>query len=117
MAVNLATVSTINRIPLYRGQPGTTIATLYTVPPSTDTKITSIIVTNTTVIAATITMSVVQSGGTAGVTNRIMNALSVAANDTFAVDSPIYMNTGDFIAALQGTAAALTVTISGETYA
>jgi hypothetical protein len=117
MAVNLTSVATINRIMLYRGQPATSIATVYTVPASTDAKITSIIMCNTTGTAATVTISVVNSGGTAGVTNRVISALSILANSVDTFDSPIHMNTGDFIAALQGTASAITVSISGETYA
>jgi hypothetical protein len=117
MAVNLVTVTTINRVHLYQGQPGTSNATLYTVPASTDVKVVSIVISNTTATAATITLSVVPTGGSAGATNRIMTAVSVPASGTTVLDSSIYMNTGDFIAGLQGTASALTVTISGETYA
>jgi hypothetical protein len=117
MAVNLVTVTTINRTVLYRGQPTTSNTTLYTVPGSTDAKIASITICNTTTTAATLTLSVVQSGGTAGVTNQIMAAYSVPASATVIIDSSVYMNTGDFVAGLQGTTSALTVTISGETYA
>lgn len=117
MAVNLVGVTTINRIPLYQGQPGTSSATVYTVPASTNVKLESMILCNTTSTAATITMSVVPSGGTAGVTNRIMSGQPVAANSMVPFDIHAYMVTGDFIAALQGTSSAITVTISGETYA
>jgi hypothetical protein len=51
------------------------------------------------------------------VTNQIVSALSVSANSTIVIETSIYMTTGDFIAALQGTSGAVTVTISGETYA
>lgn len=117
MAVNLVSVTTINRVMLYRGQPGTSVATAYTVPASTDVKIAAIVLCNTTVNAATVTVHVVASGGSAGVTNQVIGTLSVPANSTVVVDSAIYMTAGDFIAALQGTASAVTVMISGETYA
>lgn len=117
MAVNLVNVTTINRSRLYQGQPGTSVATVYTVPGATDVKISSIVVTNTTAAPATLTLSVVPSGGSAGVTNRIVAGLSIGGNATTVIDSIIYMTAGDFIAALQGTLSALTVTISGETYA
>lgn len=117
MAVNLVTVTTINRVNLYRNQPGTTSATLYTAPSATTVKLGSIVLSNTTGTSATITLSVVQSGGTAGVTNQILSAYVVRPNDTVTIDSSVYMNASDFIAGLQGTASAITVTISGETYA
>jgi phosphatidylserine synthase len=117
MAVNLTTVSTINRVVLYRGQPGTGSATVYTVPASTDAKIASFIFCNTTVAAATITIAVVNSGAVTGADKQIFSGQSIPANSTTVVDSLVFMNTGDFITALQGTASAITVTISGETYA
>lgn len=117
MAVNLVNAVTINRILLYQGQPGTSIATVYTVPGATTVKLASIVLCNTTTSSATVTISVVPLGGTAGVANRIASSLSVGANATTVIETPVYMNAGDFIAALQGTASAITVTVSGETYA
>lgn len=117
MAVNIANPTTINRARLYQGQPGTTVATVYTVPASTDVKLTSIVLCNTTGTQATVTISVVPNAGTAGAGNRICAGLAVDPNSTVTIDSPVHMTVGDFIAALQGTASAITVTISGETYA
>lgn len=117
MAVNLVNVTTINRVNLYQGQPGTSNATLYTVPASTSVKLASIVVCNTTTSPATVTLDVVPSGGTAGVTHRICSALTVSGSATTVIDSSVYLSAGDFIAGLQGTASALTVTVSGETYA
>jgi len=117
VAVNLVSPTTINRATLYRGQPGTSSATAYTVPASTDVKIAAFVLCNTTALAATVTVSVVASGGSASTANQVVSAVSVPANTTVVVDSPIYMTTSDFIAAFQGTAAAITVFISGETYA
>lgn len=117
MAVNLVNVTTINRARLYQGQPGISVATVYTVPASTDVKVTSIQLCNVALVPGTVTLSVVPSGGTAGVTNRILNTFPVNASDTVTIETSIYMTTSDFIAALQGTAAAITATISGETYA
>jgi hypothetical protein len=98
---------------LYTGQPGTTATTLYTAPASTTTIIKNIIICNTTATDATLTLSLVPSGGSAGTTNRIMSALVIKANDTVAMDLSGLLSTGDFISALQGTSAALTVHISG----
>lgn len=109
--VNLVSAATINRLMLYRGQPGTSSATLFTA--TTDTKIASIVLCNTTGNNATVTLSVVNSGGG---TNRIVSEL-VPANGISIINSSIYMTAGDFIAGLQGTASAITVSVSGETYA
>lgn len=117
MAVNIAAITTINRARLYQGQPGTTVATVYTVPAATDVKITSIVLCNTTGTSANVTLSVVPSAGTAGAGNRIAAALVIDPNSVVTLDTPIHLTTGDFIAALQGTGSAVTVTISGETYA
>jgi hypothetical protein len=98
---------------LYIGQPATTATTLYTAPASTKTIIKNIVICNTTSTAATLTVSLVPSGGSAGVTNRIMSTLNINANDTVSMDLSGVLATGDFISALQGTSGALTVNISG----
>jgi hypothetical protein len=115
MAVNLIQAVTINRVMLYRGQPTTSSATMYTT--TTDTKIASIVMCNTSAATATVTISVVNSGGTAGVTNQVLSGLSIPAYTTVMMDTNIYMTGGDFIAANQSTSGAITVSISGETYA
>ena len=117
MAVNIASITTLNRVQLYQGQPGTSSSTLYTVPSSTDVKVTEILLCNTTSTSATVTLSAVASGGTAGTTNRLLAALAVAGNETVVIESATYLTTGGFLAALQGTSGAIAVTISGETYA
>lgn len=117
MAVNIAQIATLNRLSLYQGQPSTSVATVYTVPASTDVKVTSVVLCNTTATPATVTLSAVPSGGTAGVANRLLAGFTVAANDTVQADLHHFMTTGGFLAALQGTSGAITVSISGESYA
>lgn len=117
MAVNIADIASLSRQRLYQGQPGTSVATLYTVPASTDVRVTEIVLCNVTASAATVSISAVPSGGTAGVTNRLIDTLPVAAHETAVIGLSTYLTTGDFIAALQGTSGAVTCTISGETYA
>lgn len=115
MAVNLLAAATINRVKLYQGQPGTSDAALYTAPGSTDVKVNSIVICNTTASPATLTLNV--RTGAVGATNRILSAFSVAGNDTVTLETPVMLTAADVISGLQGTASALTVTISGETYA
>jgi len=99
---------------MYQGQPGILETTLYTVPEGNTMVLKEIIITNTSALAATISLSVVPAGNVAGVTNRIKVAEEIAANksETFEVEIP--MKVGDFISGLQGTADSITLTISGE---
>lgn len=117
MAVNIAALTTIQRVRLYQGQPGTTATTLYTVPAATDVKVTEVVFCNTSGATATVTLSAIASGGTAGATNRLFNALDVASNETVVVELATYLTAAGFLSAQQSTSGAITVTVSGETYA
>lgn len=94
----------------------TTETTVYTVPGATSAIIKEIVIANNTASAATLQISVVPSAGTAGDTNRIVNGVSFPANSISTIDLMIVMATGDFISIKQGTASALTCTISGVTF-
>jgi hypothetical protein len=94
-------------------QPGTGNGTLYTVPAATRAVIETIHVANTTASAATITLSI--NGSAAA--NMWLNAFSVPAHSTYDWTGRLALAAGDTIQGLQGTSAALTVTISGETKA
>ena len=96
----------------YTGQPGTSVGALYTAPAATTSIVQCINICNTTSNPATITLHIVPSGGTAGTTNMYQNAVTIRGNDTLEINKPTYLNTGDSISALQGTASALTVNIS-----
>lgn len=117
MPIDLTEATAIIRRQLYQGQPGTGAATIYTVPASTDLKLTEVVLCNTTGSTATVTMSAVPSGGTAGATNRVFSGLALAANETVVIDLATYLTAGGFLSILQGTSGAITATISGETYA
>lgn len=90
---------------LYANKPGTTSATLYTVPTSTTTIVKNIVLCNTTGTAATVTLI---AGG-----QTIVSAFSIAANDTVTLDLSLVMATADTITGLQGTASAISIYISG----
>lgn len=83
--------------PLYRGAAATSSATLYTVPASTTTVVTNILVTNTAGTAANATISL---GGVV-----MLPAVSVAANSVAAFDLTQTMTTG----VIAGFASATTV--------
>lgn len=98
---------------LWQGQPSTAAATEYTVPASTTAIIKNIVLCNTTATAATVTLYMVTSGGTPGVANAIVYSYNVNPNDTIVIDGSFVMGAGDFLAAVQATASAITVTVSG----
>ncbi len=91
----------------------TTETTVYTVPGSTTTLVKQIVVANVTSSAATLSISIIASGGTAGDTNRIAKDVSMAANSLTAIDLNQVMAAAGFISLKQGTASACTTTISG----
>jgi|GEM_PF-2143474 hypothetical protein len=107
---------------MYQGQPGTAATTLYTAPavssnvtsPSATAYITEIILTNTTATDAKITLGIVPNGSSLGVGNEIMTAVTVPANSVqYFSGLKTYMNAQSFLSALQTTASAITLTISG----
>jgi hypothetical protein len=98
-------------------QPGTTIANLYQCPVSTQFVIRNITVTNTTDSPATLFLSV----GTTGIdtdASRIVDELQVpgaAGTHGLVLIEPVMLvvEASQYITGKQGTASALTVTISG----
>lgn len=98
---------------LYIGQPGTTIATLYTAPASTTAIVKNIILSNTGSTSATVTVNFVPSGGTAAAANQVLSSYPVNAYDTITIDMAGVLETGDSLQALQDTSGAITVFISG----
>lgn len=77
-------------------------ATYYTTPAATTTIIKKLIFCNTTAGAVTVTVYLVPSGGTAGVTNEITAVHSVAVNETWSCPEAenMVLPTGGFIQAL-----------------
>lgn len=98
---------------LFQVQAGTSETTQYTVPASTSTILKEIVIANTTGSAATIAVSLVASGGTAGASNRVIPTVSIAANTLVSLTFNQVLATGGFISTIAGTATALTLTASG----
>ena len=103
---------------LYRGQPGTSIGTLYTVTNTNDyyTIVKNIIICNTTNNAANFDLHAVASGGTAGATNQVFSDFVVQGDETVSIDVSMVMAKNETLQALQVTSGALTLTISGVEY-
>lgn len=99
-------------------QPGTSAADLYDVPASRILVVRSILITNTTDADAWVSISV----GTTAIdtaASRVLDKLNVPAISSvnhgtqFVEPSLLVLTSSDFITGKQGTASALTVTISG----
>lgn len=93
--------------------PSNSGSTLYTVPGATSVIVKNIVMTNTTGNEATINLHVIASGDTAQNYNQILANYPVPANGVSTLDCSIVMPTGAFIYGVNGTAGAVTVTISG----
>lgn len=89
--------------------------TVYTVPALSAVKISSACLCNTTSSAVTVSVSLVPSGGTAGVTNRVVNAYSLAANDSMVLTEILgaMLDAGASINVNTSTANAVNAAITG----
>lgn len=98
---------------LYQGQPGTSDGALLS-PIVGNRIIKQILLANTTAVSATVTLNLVPSPGTTvAVANQIVPAITVPGNSVITLDVSLVMNVSDAIRGLQGTAAAITVSIHG----
>lgn len=93
----------------------TSVATYYTVPANTITTISACTLTNSTGTARTVTMYLVPNGGSAGVTNIILSARTIAAGESYNVSAAIGQTipAGATIQALADANTALTLVASG----
>ncbi len=73
-------------------------------------------VTNTTSGAVTLTLDIVDSGGSAGATERIISAKSISAGETYRCPEMVgqVLENGDTIQGLASAATSLTIRISGR---
>ena len=103
---------------LYRGQPATSIGTLYTVTNTNDyyTIVKNIIVCNTTNTTPTFDLHTVASGGTAAATNQVFSDFAVQGDETVSIDVSMVLAKNETVQALQVTSGALTLTVSGVEY-
>lgn len=93
-------------------QLGTTNSTIYT---ATGVKavIKEILISNTTNTAATVTVNLVPSGGSAATTNEILCSVTISGYSTLTFKCSQVLELGDFIVAKSGTASVLNVIVSG----
>lgn len=95
-----------------------TETTQYTGPASSSVKIASATLANPSGANATIAVSLVKSGGTAGVANRILPTFTLAAGDSLTLSelSEHFLGPGDFISAIAGTASTVVLVVSGVVF-
>lgn len=92
-------------------QLGTAAATLFTA--SGKTLVRQIVLSNPTGADVAASISIVPSGGTAGVANRILGGVAVKANDSQVLDLWQVLEAGDRLSGSAGTGSAVVVTASG----
>ena len=90
-------------------QLGTSAATLYTVPGSTTTILKQVALCNTASSARTVSIYLVPSGGSAGVTNAVLYDVSVDAKSTTFVNLSAVMATGDILQGSASVASSVTI--------
>lgn len=95
------------------GYPSTTGTVLYTVPSSSSIIVKNIVLANTTVNEATITLHVVPNAGSATSSNAILYNYGIAGRGVSTLDCSIVMTGDSQLYAINGTNNAITVTISG----
>ena len=91
------------------------LVTYYTSPTGTTSVVKRALFSNTTASPQTITVNVVQFGGSASASNQVINARTVAPGETYV--SPelagVVLAAGDFIQALASAGASITFMASG----
>lgn len=92
-------------------QPGATDTTLYTVAADFTLILRNIHVCNTTASDATLSLAI--NGTAATAANCLLSAIVIPAYGTYDWSGFLVINEAETLNALQGTASALTVTISG----
>ena len=92
-------------------QPAATNAVIYTVPSLTTVIVRNIHICNTTTAAATINLAINATATTAA--NCWLEAFTIPGDSVYDWSGFLHLSAADTLQALQGTASALTVTISG----
>ncbi len=90
--------------------------TQYTVASGFRTILDKLTATNVTAGAATISVHIVPSGGTAGASNTITLTKALAAGDVYTFPEIVghVMSGGEFVSTLANTASAIVIRISGR---
>jgi hypothetical protein len=82
---------------LGQSNPGASLADLYTVPSTTNTVVSTIMVANTTASASTYRIAILPSGGSIGTEHYIAYDVAITANNSVSITSGFTLATGDKI--------------------
>lgn len=82
---------------LGQSNPGATLTDLYTVPSSTNTVVSTIMVANTTSSASTYRIAILPSGGSIGTQHYIAYDVAITANNSTAITIGATLAAGDKI--------------------
>tara|TARA_B100001094_G_C17859419_1_gene636685 strand:+ start:31 stop:339 length:309 start_codon:yes stop_codon:yes gene_type:complete len=94
---------------LFQAQLGTSATTVFN--PTEDSAVTTMFICNTHTSAITITIYLINGGGTPDDTNAILKDLSIPAKDTYTMNNErIILAAADFIKGLASVASKVTVT-------
>jgi uncharacterized phage infection (PIP) family protein YhgE len=88
--------------------------TLYTVPSSTSTIVSSLTISNITSTAANATVNIKQGGSSSSNANTLMKTVEVAANSVNAFTLGITLSATDVVSVTSGTNNALTFQLFGS---
>lgn len=90
--------------------------TLYTSDTGVTAAIDAATVTNVSGSNATVSINLVESGSSAGVSNLIVDTKTLIPNESYSLPEIVgqILNTGDFISAIAGTASAIVIRVSGR---
>lgn len=89
-----------------------TVDTIYTVPPLTRTIVKNIDLSNTTAATISVTVYLVESGGSPGAANTLIPSMPVPANGMIQWTGSQVLNSGDSIRTT-ASAAGATINVSG----
>lgn len=91
----------------------TSETSMYSVPASTNCMVNEILIANNSGSTQSVDLSIVPNGQTAGDSNRLLSAASIASNSVTVLKMMQAMSTADFISAKASIANLVTFTISG----
>jgi hypothetical protein len=93
---------------------GTTNVDLYTVPSSTETVISSLVVSNVTASPASFRIFIRNNGATASATNTLAQDVVIAGNSIFSATQGLTIDAADVITVRSSVANALTFQVFGS---
>ena len=99
--------------PTYQVVSYTATQTVYTVPPNTETLVSSIFISNTSATTDTYNFAVVPSGETLSDIHQIRKNTNITAKDFHNIETKITMSAGDSLVALSGGSDKLNITVFG----